>query len=471
MARRSSSSRPTSPRSARSGGGRTGGRKRAVSAVEVHCPNCGAEYRVAETMLEKRVQCRRCGRVFVPQNLLRKGRRRSAGTGVPWAGAVTILIGLVLIVGGALVVSNMVSEKKAPPPRQAESARNQQADQADQAREEATVRLTETVVRWLNALKSGDQVALDLLTDPAGFYRSYPDGKKPKGRNGKPLSWSAMDPIDRVTWKNRIFQDLTRGDLGKPLREKEYLDGTFSLDKGDVLTSLYLEGSASFKAKGGDPRAVWIYSFSLTREGTPDKPRWRISGFSLKKKPKQKAKKRARPRFHLPKGVKPEAIQEVTIHREGKKEKVLVAKPVPLGHLPDTPPALRKEIDHLLEVAADPNAPPKEAAKACNRLVEIGRPAMPRILNLFYEIVHGPNPDSYDNRTTIFRIIKFCLVPMTRCDFGFNPGERADEGGNTAAQERETALGQYYVWWFQHNDKAYWDLLKKAREKEDESGF
>ncbi len=471
MARRPSSSRGSSSRSARTAGGRGGGRKRTVPAVEVHCPNCGAEYRVPENVLEKRVQCRRCGRVFVPQNLLRKGRRSSGGPAVPWAGALSILIGIVLIVGGAIVISNMVSEKKAPAPQPETQASNPEADKAARAREEAAVRVTETVLRWLGALKSGDLVQLDLLTDPAGFYRAYPEGEKPKSRRGKPLSWSAMDPIDRVTWKNRIFKDLTQGDLGKPLRDKEYLDGTFSLDQGDPLTSLDLQGSASFKKMGGDPRDIWIYRFSLTREGSGEKPRWRVGGFSLEKKPKARKKKKSRPKLHLPKGVKPEEIQEVTIHREGKEKKVLVVKPVPLDHLPDTPPELRKEIDHLLEVAADPNANPKVSAKACERLVEIGRPAMPRILNLFYEIVHGPNPDSYDNRTTIFRIIKFCLVPMTRCDFGFNPSLRPDENGNTAAQERETALGQYYVWWFQHNDKAYWDLLKKAREKEDESGF
>lgn|GEM_PF-5762473 len=471
MARRPSSSRASTSRSARSPGGRGGGRKRNIPAVEVHCPNCGAEYKVAENMLEKRVQCRRCGRVFVPQNLLRKRQRKSRGTAVPWAGALSVLIALVLIVVGAVVISNMVSEKKPPAPAREAQSSPQGVDKAAQAREEAMVRLTETVLRWLNALKSGDQVQLDLLTDPAGFYRTYPEGEKPKDRRGKPVSWSTMDPIDRVTWKNRIFKDLTQGDLGKPLRDKEYLDGTFSLDQGDPLTSIYLKGSASFKKKGGNPRDVWIYKFSLTREGSAEKPRWRVSGFSLEKKPKARVKKKkSRAKLRLPKGVNPDEIKEVTINREGKKEKVLVVKPVPLDHLPDTPPELRKEIDHLLEVAADPNANARAANKACERLVEIGRPAMPRILNLFYQIVHGPNPDSYDNRTTIMRIIKSCLVPMTRCDFGFNPSMRPDEKGNTAAQERETALGQYYVWWFQHNDKAYWDLLKKEREK-DESGF
>ena len=470
MARRPSSSRASSARSSRASRGGAGGRKRTSPAVEVHCPKCGAEYRVPENMLERKVQCKRCGRVFVPQNLVRKGQRRSGGTGIPLGGAVTLFLGLVLIVGGAVIVSNMVSPGKAPPPKPSSSGGAGVADPTEKAREEMEYRLHESLTRWLNALKDGNQVELDLLTDPSGFYRSYPDDEKPKGRNGKPLSWSSIDPIDRVTWKNRIFKDLTQGDLGKPLREKEFLDGTFSVVQGDPLTSAFLTGTASFKKTGGDSRAIWIYSFSLTRDGARENPRWRISGFSLKEKPKVTAKKKRRPKLHLPKGVKPEEIKEVAIHREGKVKKVLVVKPVPLGHLEDTPPELRSEIDGLLKIAADPKARPKEVNKACERLVEIGRPAMPRILNLFYEIVNGPDPDSYDNRTTLFRIIKSCLVPMTRCEFGFNPTTRPDEEGNTAAQERITALGQYYVWWFQHNDKAYWDLLKKQREKE-ESGF
>lgn len=441
--------------------------------MEIHCPKCGTEYRIPEEKLEARVQCRRCGRIFIPRNLLKKSQRRGGGTGVPLGGAVTILLGLLLIVGGAVIVSNMVSPEKRPSPSSGtfRSGEGERPDPLAKAREEAEARLHETLPRWLNALKDGNQVQLDLLTDPSGFYKAYPDEEKPKGRNGKPLSWSAMDPIDRVTWKNRIFDDLSKGDLGKPLREKEYLDGTFSVTQGDVLSSPFLTGTASFKEKGAKTRGAWIYRFTFTREGPKDNPRWKVSGFSLKERPKITPKKKRGGRIRLPKGIKPEALKEETITREGKKKKVLVMDPVPLDHLPDTPPELRKEIDHLLEIASDPNVRPPDAIKACERLVEIGRPAMPRILNLFYRIVHGPDPDSYENRTTIFRIIKLCLVPMTRCEFGFNPAERPDQEGNSAAQERKVALGQYYVWWFQHSDKAYWDLLKKQREKEEESGF
>jgi hypothetical protein len=134
---------------------------------------------------------------------------------------------------------------------------------------------------------------------------------------------------------------------------------------------------------------------------------------------------------------------------------------VPLGHLEETPEPLREEIDSLIEKLADPDV--KRTYPIAERLIEIGRPAFPRLLNLFYEIHKSDDPESDENTTILMRLIVQVIIPMTDCNYGYTPRTATGETPEDAAAKRQDALEKYYGWWGRNSSKEYWKRMEEAR--------
>jgi hypothetical protein len=49
--------------------------------LDVSCPQCGTRYRVAEDLLEQKLECQECHRVFFPQTTVGKRIKPPSNTG------------------------------------------------------------------------------------------------------------------------------------------------------------------------------------------------------------------------------------------------------------------------------------------------------------------------------------------------------------------------------------------------------
>lgn len=444
MARRSSSSS-----SLRSPAGR-----RAASTTEVHCPDCGASYQVPEEKLDRKVQCRQCRRIFVPLNILKKGRRRSGGLGFRPSAAIGLVLAIVLIVVGAVLLHDEFAPKPEPEETRAKAPSGPTPEEL--------VLLgapVEALERWVSAVKGNDLAAFDLLTDLGTFFDRQPPEARPKDERGRPLTYRAIDPVKKVEWKNLLFRELAEGEAGAPMRGRTLLPNQTQVAAGDPLKDALVQVTALFR-EGDKVGHEYVLAFDLAREGKSTPPRWVVQSLAVKETPRivADAGKKRPP-------ARPKGMQEVetTVAPDGKT--VIHEHPiVPLDHLEDTAAPLMEEIDRLIAVVASGDARPRDVTNAINRLLEIGRPAFPRLLNLFHDIHLGNDPDSFDNRTILARLIRRLIVPMTLCDFGFDPAGETAEGPEKATANRLSALKQYYAWWARHSSPGYWEDLRKQRE-------
>ncbi len=441
---------------------RAGKGRRGPTKIEIHCPECGASYMIPEETLEKRVQCRRCKRVFVPANLLKKKKRKARGSGVRTSSVVTLLLGMAMVIAAAVIIANQFSEPEKKPEEETVEEYKGPSPEETQVMEAPK----EAVEKWVTAVTTREKADLDILTHFPSFYRILPENEKLKDSMGRIKGYESLDPMEKLDAKEKIFKYIFKVYGDGLLKGKQLVPDSLVVASGDPRVSSTVEVDAEFQV-GKDIRKRYLVAFQELSVGTRDNPRWLVTGVKVKKRPRvHKRKKRRKPK-KFQKGMKPELVK-TEVAKDGR---VVETHPlVPLGHLEDTPQELRDEIDRLIDVVANPEARPKEVTKAINRLIEIGRPAMPRILNLFYEIHNSDNPDSYDNRTILARIINRCLWPMTRCQFGYDPSmDETDR--KEGAKKRLKVLQEYYAWWYRHFDKAYWELLKKKREAEENDGL
>ena len=171
----------------------------------------------------------------------------------------------------------------------------------------------------------------------------------------------------------------------------------------------------------------------------------------------------------LPEPLSPEAeeiILELLERKiDGGTRKVRESELSPLGHLPDTPEELRTEIDKLIVELTDLSEDGRVFNRHVDRIVEIGRPAIPRLLNQMYEAQDALDRGDQDTKLQVRRVIQVLTV-MTGMRFGFNVADRSNAGVDGDKGQRTSALKQWYAWWYKTHDRDYTTAIDKA---EDES--
>ncbi len=140
----------------------------------------------------------------------------------------------------------------------------------------------------------------------------------------------------------------------------------------------------------------------------------------------------------------------------GHKMEVSESQPVALEHLPEASPELRQEIDKLvadLIQSADPSSPGTLFNRATNRIVEIGRPAVARLLNALFEL----SSDVMANNLKISQIDR-CLRQVSGNAYAYPV---ADQG--TAEQlkaARMSSIKQWFAWWYQYHKGDFQKLIE-----------
>jgi hypothetical protein len=121
--------------------------------------------------------------------------------------------------------------------------------------------------------------------------------------------------------------------------------------------------------------------------------------------------------------------------------------PEPLEHLEDTPPDVRARIDALYATMIDLDLT-KEGTRAQAELIEIGRPAIPILLTGLYEI-----PLETEDQAKQVNLIVIGLRSITGQYMGFKPMMMEGSGVGTTEERRQSAIKQWFAWWWRKQDK------------------
>ena len=90
----------------------------------------------------------------------------------------------------------------------------------------------------------------------------------------------------------------------------------------------------------------------------------------------------------------------------------------------------------------------REATAARNELVEIGRPAIPPLLTKLYEI-----PLETEEQSIQVNQVVVALREITGQEHGYRPREFLGAATGTTRERRESAIKQWFAWWWRNQKK------------------
>jgi hypothetical protein len=401
--------------------------------VQISCPACAAQYRIMPEHMDTKVKCTQCHRVFFP-GAAAGGKRtvhKNPATPIIAFGAAIIIIVLI----GVLIANagDTPKPKVVEPPKfvdlgnstpQVKAVKRWAKGIFDQQRFEVESFTAYTPVQQLLGIETKNN-----------YSQSFGDAQKELGKK-------IIDAL-MTGQQAEIFQ-YCEARSGK-IMDAEYLKAT----EGKVLLSLTEPKSQH--------EGIVEVDYVQTDDGA-----FKVSGWKVVHAPKRPpseeelaAGRGKRFKVH-PKIAKPVVVKRMF---GGKEIEVKESEPVPLDHFEDTPPELRKKIDADIAALMD-NSDPRRANRAQLDLLDIGKAAVPRLLNKMYEV----KPKGRDDVEALNRVIKTLRI-MSGQAFGYNPRELAGQHVGGSEKERESALKQWYGWWYYMHESNRWNELV---DKEDE---
>ncbi len=389
----------------------------------VGCPSCGTEYRVPDDLLSEQMTCQSCGRAFVPSAVsTRSARKQNNAQPFILGGALLafMIIGLVLISGG----------KKEPVQQTQERPRT-----VETGMKNSRVR---DVAEWAEALASGNRFKLSSTTDVGPFVAFFEIGL---------VDGTAAD-------RERLVLDRLLDDPKTAVLRDSYVSvgkidrDAAEADRGTVRLDLSIKEEA--QKRWSQPTATYDVSF-LVQGG-----RAKVSGFTAIYEPPP----RAEPKARGPRPVKHDVIGDATsVERDygGVKTTIREAELKPLPHMEGTSPDVQAKIDAHIATLIDLEGSGGASNTASRRLKEIGKPAVPRLLNKLYELVVGNGASLRDQHTVLqIRRVTMGLEDVTGQRFGFDPSVLESQ---TSSQDyRLSSLRQWYGYWADNHWREDWRL-------------
>lgn len=400
---------------------------------QVPCPSCGTEYIIVAERMDDVIDCQECGRAFVPSKASRSGLRKGgANPAQPYLiGAGAVLLFLVVLVI-------------------AQSGGDDPGQQQQQPTAEKRVELGRAnprvagVIAFAEAMQSGQRfqiarhTALDEMREFLGIENINGTRAEINDRVLDALIAHEAMPLLRDTYvaSGRVKEADAEADRGKVLLELPFNPGkdkNWDMRSAQLMVDFVLDGDEA-KAAG----FAWVTEPQARAAADPS---------------------RTRPKVHEVLGQ----AEDVKRVYDGQEVVVREAEIKPLGHLEDTPDAVRQEIDSLIAQLIDLDAGGHIANRANLALKKIGKPAVPRLLNQMYEIP----ADSRENILRLRRIVQG-LEDLTGQRMGFNPSVVGEVNVEQVREKRESALKQWYGWWADNHWRKDFDY---AIEKGDEEAM
>jgi hypothetical protein len=435
VARRQSAASRSSASSSRPGAGRSAGpRARTDGRVDVSCPQCAAAYRIGEELLDTKIECTECHRVFFAKTTAGKKTKPPDYTKV----YVGFGVGIVAIIGIFIVMS---SGGEKPKPKPTVSAPKTPAFTL------GTHPRAMQLVKWAQSIGDNNQLVTSTHSDLSALAAKLevPDAE------------SAA-----------VIAALQTHDSTRYLRELQCESAALSSESD--MTALQGSGIVYVTPKPGDDnylkntRGELVVTFQMAGDQV------KVTGFDVKMKPIWNP---AKPDPHR-KGVIQvykdiNAPDEVEITDSAGTRKVQESDPSALPHWDKATPEQRAKVDQIvadiLESAShDADARLFNRATMQIRTKEDKQAAVPRVLNAMHDLYQDVNA----NNMKLSQLNR-ALGQWTGYAVNYEVSEHSTDAA-TAKKRRESCIRQWFAfWWRYHGDLSkFFDTSDNLEESLDE---
>ncbi len=405
------------PRASRSAPSKRPARERTDGRVDVACPQCAAQYRVTKDMLDQKIECGDCHRVFFPKTTV--GKRVAApdytkayiGVGV----GVAFLIALFALTRGG-------GDAK---PKQASTA---QAKPAASAYGRGNHPRTAVALKWAQAVGSDNRLVLTANTDLQAFA-------------------TAMQLPDAAN--ETVLQAFRTHESTRFLRE---LDCESAELGGDAdMTASSGKAMLFVTPKRGDDTYLARFRGELEATFRMDGDQLKVTALAVKTPPERNPKK---PDPNRPGSYKPNADiaapKAVETEVGGQKRVIMESEPGPVPHWSGASPELQKKADDVVAMilqSASPEAPGNLFNKATMtiRTLEEKKAAVPRALNAMHELYR----DVMGNNMKISQLDR-ALRGWTGGGANYDATDSTDPARDK--KEREAAIRRWFAFWYRYSN-------------------
>lgn len=380
----------------------------------IECPFCHATAKISEDKDGAKVRCSGCSKVYVAHE---KGSRAKGGKGGVNPTTLGIGIGTVVLIAIFAYVANNHEKPKpeptpppvvqAPPPMVDNSGWEGEYVKCVRSVYDMTLSMNEgALVKMLDGARIGKRLAESAPADAP-----------------KPAEFETLDAAAKQAFLESVAQEMMRGtDENSPHFWKP-VDGRL-LDPFDLL-QLTVEITADKRLEAGSTELPVTRKFRWGLSRPDDKSKWKVWSWEhfVTEEEKRLARKKTK-------------VQKVTLE-DGTS--LFQAEMRHLDPYPDTTPEQVAQVEKAIATMLDFTLRPKENNLARDELVAIGRPAIPLLLNKFFEI---KIVDAEDDPSLIH--VNMVYETLRRIT-GYDPGFTAMPG---QTEERRTmALKAYFAWW------------------------
>lgn len=420
MARRRSSASRRSSTSTRSGARSSSSsssrqpRARTDGKVDIACPQCGAAYRVKEEMLDQKIECADCHRVFFAKTTA--GRRVQkpdytkayVGFGV----AAVVIIGIFIALGSG-------GKKEKPKKNQTvETPKTTQYGRGTHPRADA-------LREWARSFSNGNQLTMARNSDLRALSKQLglENNESSTVMNGlmKAESTQLLRTMVCDSAELDTEQDMTtQTGSGKVFVTPKPGDGTFKKNTRGTY-------SVTFQVEDG---TVKVTSFTLTQPPI----------YGAGKDPSVK-------RYEVNKNI--EKAESVTITDSAGTRTVQESKPTALPHWEEATPAQREMADKCVAdiiSSADDNAPGGLFNRATLKIrsMEDKQAVVPRVLNAMFERYEDPNAHNME-----LSQLNRAIANWT----GYAVNYQVRDSGDAAKdkKERQSCIRQWFAFWRRHH--------------------
>lgn len=396
------------------------------------CPKCRSEYDVQLKVLEKKIRCKKCGHAF--RATARKSavkKKKKSPLFWPLIGmGVGLFVVIILIVEANIDRSDKDQQQTGDTKKDQKAPASREEDRNDLPREDE-VKLTEREEFCVNFINAAIDNNVERLRDMINFPAYHATRTDADG-----VFWNDLSETDRLFKKQEYLEAITGG----PNESTNFLSGAV-IEK--ALEKSCIQGKADVEILLRNLRNGRFEKrdFQLVKIGK----NWLVAamdvgeqyGGDLDEKEEEK----------------PKTLDEKYTRRispEAEIEKV--------DFLPGTSEQKKRELTRLAEdLSGSDRALSREAKE---RLIAIGKPAIPVVLNLLVGL-ELTNMDHVARANKCIGILR----EITDESFGFSPGFRAGGGSVSMEAALMKSVRLWFGWWRRNKDD--WKPKPRAKKEED----
>jgi hypothetical protein len=387
----------------------------------VQCPQCAAAYRVAEDMLDSKIECGECHRVFFAKTTAGKKVKPPDNTKM----YVGIGVGAVALIGLFAIMASSgeppKTEPPPPPPKREVYGRS-------------THPRTMELVAWANALNTDNRLVLDRHSDFPAL--------------GKQLG--VANPTDTL----EVVKALQTHEATKFLRELACEGGELASEAD--MTAPEGKGVVFVTAKPGDDTYEKRYRGEVELTFRMDGNQTRVTGIGTKLPPVRKKPDPSKATFKPIAEIA--APKQVEITDSAGTRKVNESQPAAVPHWDKATPEQQQKADEIVAMIVESaEGEPRlfNRATMSVRTLDEKKAVVPRALNAMFELYSDANA----NNMKLSQLDR-ALRAWTGFAVNYDPSDSGDAAKDKAS--RESCVRQWFAYWYRHGNTELKDHIEEA---------